>query len=128
MQEQQQQRQLCNLCVVWCVFFPFSSGAQQVSLSHGGTSTMLPSPCASLLQVHAQLKGNMFQSLSLLLWPLFPSLCTHAAFQFHLWESGIHVVISSSPYDIFLQPFPLLLLQRLQPGRLLHWTSSPLGL
>jgi hypothetical protein len=84
--------------------------------------------------VQAQLKENKLHFHTLPSGPTFPPIPCDP-------NAGFPSCFSSAsldrcrdllfPYGIFSQPFTLplqLQLQRLQQGRLLHWTSSHLGL
>ena len=110
-------------------------------MGHGHGSTPVPHYQLSgslqttvyTLQAH-KFKENNLHSLSLPQWPptspaslVIPMLSISFSF-ISARVLQIHVLISFLPYDIFLQPFPLQQLQRLQLGHLLHWTSSQLGL
>ena len=146
MQEQQGwQLCCCATCVWWrvCDYLVIPLSLSLVDL-HGTTTVphyQLSGFWLSAVCRH-KLKDKL-RSLSLPQWPPLPSPSLVIPFsftslslflkifQFHLWYSTLDACLDLLlPYDILLQPFPLLLLQlqRLQLGHLLHWTSSQLGL
>ena len=135
--QEQQEGQLCS-CAMVCdsdnLVIPLSLSRVQQVEPHGSTPVPHYQLSGSLqttvytLQAH-KFKENNLHSLSLPQWPptspaslVIPMLSISFSF-ISARVLQIHVLISFLPYDIFLQPFPLL-----QLGHLLHWTFSQLGL